>query len=72
MFGSAHWKLDAIDEYAGERPAAWIDDNIDDYLPRRADGAATLIVETLPAVGLTDEHVRAAGLGREVTAVRDT
>ena len=29
VFGSAHWKLDAIDEYAGDRPAAWIDDNID-------------------------------------------
>ena len=30
VFGSAHWKLDAIDEYAGGRPAAWIDDNLDD------------------------------------------
>ena len=33
VFGSAHWKLDAIHEYAGDRPAAWIDDNIDDTLP---------------------------------------
>ena len=30
VFGSAHWKLEAIDEYAGDRPAAWIDDNLDD------------------------------------------
>ena len=30
VFGSAHWKVDAIAEYAGERPAAWIDDNIDE------------------------------------------
>jgi len=30
VFGSAHWKVDAIDEYAGSRPAAWIDDNLDD------------------------------------------
>jgi hypothetical protein len=26
----AHWKLDAIDAYAGDRPAAWIDDALDD------------------------------------------
>jgi hypothetical protein len=59
VFGSAHWKLDAIDEYAGDRPAAWIDDNIDDHCQAWADSrsAPTLIVETLPAVGLTDEHV---------------
>jgi hypothetical protein len=59
VFGSAHWKLDAIDEYAGERPAAWIDDNIDEACAAWADSRAapTLIVETLPAVGLTDEHV---------------
>ncbi len=30
VFGSAHWKLDAIERYAGERPAAWIDDNLDE------------------------------------------
>lgn len=59
VFGSAHWKVDALDEYAGARPAAWIDDNIDDtclaWAQRRA--APTLIVETEPSVGLTDEHV---------------
>ena len=38
VFGSAHWKLDAIDEYAGERPAAWIDDNIDSDCHAWADG----------------------------------
>jgi len=59
VFGSAHWKLEAIDEYAGTRAAAWIDDNIDDDCRDWAEGRAapTLIVETLPAVGLTDEHV---------------
>ena len=59
VFGSAHWKLEAIDEYAGDRPAAWIDDNIDEtcagWAKRRS--APTLIVQTDPAVGLTDEHV---------------
>jgi hypothetical protein len=59
VFGSAHWKVDAINDYAGDRPAAWIDDNIDEDCQAWADSrsAPTLIVETLPAVGLTDEHV---------------
>jgi hypothetical protein len=59
VFGSAHWKVDAIDAYAGDRPAAWIDDSIDDtcrsWAKRRKP--PTLIVETDSAVGLTDEHV---------------
>jgi hypothetical protein len=59
VFGSAHWKVEAIDEYAGDRPAAWIDDNIDETCTAWAEGrsAATLIVETSPSEGLTDEHV---------------
>ncbi len=58
-FGSSHWKVDAIAEYAGERPAAWIDDNMDEecllWAQRRS--APTLLIETLPSVGMTDEHV---------------
>jgi hypothetical protein len=59
VFGTAHWKLDAIDEYAGSRPAAWVDDNIDITCRGWAASreAPTLLVETQPAVGLTDEHV---------------
>ena len=59
MFGSSHWKVDAIDEYAGTRPAAWIDDNIDETCLEWANGrgVATLIVQTASAEGLTDEHV---------------
>jgi hypothetical protein len=59
VFGSAHWKVEAIDEYAGDRPAAWVDDNIDETCIEWAEGrdAATLIVETSSSVGLTDEHV---------------
>jgi hypothetical protein len=59
VFGSSHWKLDAIDEYARGRPAAWIDDNLD----YRADEWArlrsepTLLVTTEAADGITDEHV---------------
>jgi hypothetical protein len=59
IFGSAHWKVGAIDEYARDRPAAWIDDNLDEecfaWAERRS--APTLLVETRPPVGLTDEHV---------------
>ena len=29
-FGSAHWKVDVIDEYARGRAAAWIDDFLDE------------------------------------------
>jgi HAD domain in Swiss Army Knife RNA repair proteins len=59
VFGSAHWKLEAIEEYAGDRPAAWIDDNIDDSCQAWARGrsAPTLLVQADSAVGLSDEHV---------------
>jgi HAD domain in Swiss Army Knife RNA repair proteins len=59
VFGSAHWKLDAIAEYAAGRAAAWVDDNIDDSCRAWATSREepTLIVETTPSVGLTDEHV---------------
>jgi hypothetical protein len=59
VFGTAHWKLAAIDTYAGERPAAWIDDSLDDECREWASArsARTLVVETDPAVGLTDGQV---------------
>ena len=59
VFGTAHWKLEAIDEYAAGRPAAWIDDSLDHRCRRWAAkrGAPTLLVETDPATGITDEHV---------------
>jgi HAD domain in Swiss Army Knife RNA repair proteins len=54
-----HWKLDAIEAHAGDRPLAWIDDAHDDscraWAARRE--APTLLVATEPAIGLTDEHV---------------
>ncbi len=59
VFGSAHWKLDAIEEYAGSRPLAWIDDSLDkscDKWARRRE-APTLLVRTDSDVGLTDDHV---------------
>jgi len=59
VFGSAHWKLSAIEDYARGRPAAWIDDNLDEecreWAERRTE--PTLLVQTEPASGMTDEHV---------------
>ncbi len=59
VFGSSHWKVDAIDAYAGKRPAAWIDDHIDETCAAwaRSRTAPTLLVETEPATGMTDAHV---------------
>ena len=75
VFGSAHWKVEAIDEYARDRPAAWIDDNLDDRCHAWAEGrsAPTLLVETDAAVGITEEHVElllrfAEKVGREPAA----
>jgi hypothetical protein len=57
--GAAHWKLDAVDRHAGDRPLAWIDDAFDDscHAWAAARPAPTLLVATDPAVGLADAHV---------------
>jgi hypothetical protein len=59
VFGTAHWKLEAIEQYAVERPAAWIDDSIDESCRIWAASreAPTLIIETESATGMTDQHV---------------
>jgi hypothetical protein len=59
VFGSSHWKLDAIDEYARGRPAAWLDDNLDERAEAwaRERQEPTLLVLTESAFGITDEHV---------------
>lgn len=54
-----HWKLAAIDRYAGARRAlAWVDDAHDDTCRAwsAARTAPTLLVATDPATGLTDRH----------------
>ena len=58
----AHWKLDAIDAFAGARALAWIDDSLDGECfgwaaERSQRGSATLLVETDPRVGLARAHV---------------
>jgi hypothetical protein len=59
QWGSAHWKLAAIERYAKGRPAAWIDDNFNEACRSWASARSepTLLVHTDAAVGLTDEHV---------------
>ena len=60
-FGTSHWKLDALAEYAGDRPLAWVDDCLDESCHAWASerSAPTLLVPCEPAVGLTDAHVDA-------------
>ncbi len=53
---TAHWKLAAIDAFAGEhRPLAWIDDAHDERCRDWADArpGPTLLVTVGPALGLT-------------------
>jgi hypothetical protein len=56
-----HWKLEAIDAFAGQRPLAWIDDGIDDACHEWAAArtAPTLLIRTHPATGLTAAEVEA-------------
>lgn len=51
---NAHWKLDAIEQYAGERALAWIDDSLDEACDAWAATrpAATLLLATDPRIGL--------------------
>jgi hypothetical protein len=57
---AGHWKLAAIDQYAGpRRPVAWIDDAHDERCQQWAvdrPGPA-LLISTEPATGLTARHV---------------
>ena len=54
-------KLDTIREWVGDRPAAWIDDDLyEDAFSWAADRdreIPTLLVKATPSIGLTDEHV---------------
>jgi hypothetical protein len=59
--GNAHWKLETIQAYAGDRPLAWVDDALNEAChawasARAAEGAPTLLVQTEPCDGLTDRE----------------
>ena len=67
-FGTAHWKLEALDAYAGDRPLAWIDDSLDESCHEwaRQRTAPTLLCPTESHIGLTDAHTEALlGWARE-------
>jgi Swiss Army Knife RNA repair-like protein len=55
--GNSHWKLAAIDAYAGQRPLAWIDDAFNDACHTWAAerSAPTLLVRTAHTTGLDDD-----------------
>jgi hypothetical protein len=61
QFGTAHWKLNALEQQARSRPLAWIDDSLDESCYEWAEDRPepTLLVPTESAVGLTDAHVEA-------------
>ncbi len=61
QFGTAHWKLEALEDYARSRPLAWVDDSLEESCHQWAAerSAPTLLVPTESAVGLTDAHVAA-------------
>lgn len=57
---AGHWKLDAIDRYAGQdRPLAWIDDAHEERCRAWAEArpGPTLLISTDPATGLTEAQV---------------
>jgi hypothetical protein len=74
-----HWKLAAIDGYAGpDRPLAWIDDGHDDTCRLWASHrtGATLLIATEPSIGLTEADADAlrawaSGLGSSPVARTD-
>jgi hypothetical protein len=58
-FGSSKWKIKPVKAYAGNRPAAWLDDNFVASHERWAAHryAPTLLVPVDSRVGLTADHV---------------
>jgi hypothetical protein len=59
----AHWKLGSIEDYAGGRPLAWIDDAFNPGCHEWANArtAPTLLVQTAPENGLTSREAELLG-----------
>ena len=57
---SAHWKLAAVEEHAGARALAWVDDSFNQACHQWAERRPfpTLLIPTRPATGLPDSDVR--------------
>jgi hypothetical protein len=63
---AAHWKLDAVTEFCGNRALAWIDDSFDAgcfewAVSREAAGIPTLLVPTEPEIGFEEAQAAVAG-----------
>ena len=63
-FGTAHWKLDALETYGRGRPLAWIDDSFDESCyewarGRQRAGDPTLLVPTESHLGIEEVQVEA-------------
>lgn len=63
-FGSSHWKIEPVSEYAGRRPLAWIDDSLEPQCyewaqARQAAGIPTLLVPTESERGFEEAHAEA-------------
>jgi hypothetical protein len=60
-FGTAHWKLEALEKYSRQRPLAWIDDSLDEscHAWASARAAPTLLAPTESDVGITEAHTEA-------------
>lgn len=71
-FGTAHWKLGPIGDYAAGRPLAWIDDSFSEDCYEWAEQRAepTLLVPTDSAIGLEEAHVEALQIWARTNAGR--
>jgi hypothetical protein len=63
---AAHWKLDAVTKFCGDRALAWIDDSFDASCfewaaSREAAGVPTLLVPTEPEIGFEEAQAAAVG-----------
>ena len=71
-FGTAHWKLDALEEYAGTRPLAWVDDSLDESCYELGGSAGSAHPARAHRVrpGLLDAHVEAPRSVGQATALQ--
>ena len=61
------WKLPDVARFVGDRPCAWIDDDLwpDAFTWAEQRDTPTLLIRTTPSVGLTEDEVRRLdGFGR--------
>jgi hypothetical protein len=70
---SAHqtWKLPAVEEFVGDRAAAWIDDDLwsDAFNWAESRPAPTLLIRTTSSLGMTEQDVaRLERFGRKQAA----